>query len=130
MNIDLPTLLTLLAYELHSAKRHSRFTSLVMLTSRENLPTVKSVLTDCLRSSDAMANFDHSVAVLLGETDRLGATLALRRWTSLFHQQIDVQASVASFPNDGDRAEKLLMAAHSRLDKARSHETGTVIVSD
>jgi hypothetical protein len=127
MNIDFPTLLQILSYELNAAKRHGRFASLVMLNAPDTFPTLHAVLADCIRTSDIMASFDHSLAVLLGETDKEGANIAIRRWTSLFQQRIGLHAAIASFPADGDHPDHLFMTARARLERAKHDLAGAVI---
>lgn len=130
MRTDFNFLRQLLQYELHAAQRHRRFVSLVMMTSENALSGVRDYVGAHVRDSDVIANFDHSVAVLMEETDSEGALKAVERYKCLFDSQVDLRFSVVTYPEDGGKPDHLLKTAYQRLDKARKADSGTVVNYD
>ena len=120
----------MLQYELHAAERYRRFVSLVMVTSGGNGAGLTNLLGEHVRKSDVMADFDSSVAVLMGETDKNDALSAIRRYTSLFDNQVDLRFSVVTYPGDGSNPYGLVQAAYRRLGKAKGSEKGAVVMAD
>jgi len=120
----------LLEYELLAAERYRRFVSLVMVTSQNDLEGLRALLGEHVRESDVMSNFDHSVAVLMGETDGTGALSAIDRFRKSFDSQIDMRFSVVTYPSDGGKAEGLIDAAYRRLGRARQAVSGAVVCTD
>lgn len=129
---DFLILRQMLQYELHSAERYRRFVSLVMIGPANNgggLKGLRDFLGSHGRSSDVMAEFDNSVAVLMGETDRSGALTAISRYKDMFNAQMDLRFAVVTFPADGGKADKLIQQGYQRLNKARRGNSGAVIYS-
>jgi hypothetical protein len=120
----------LLQYELHAAERYRRFVSLVMITSGNNGAGLTNLLGEHVRKSDVIADFDSSVAVLMGETDKNDALTAVRRYGNLFDSQLDLRFSVVTYPADGSNPYGLVQTAYRRLSKARDAEKGAVIAAD
>lgn len=120
----------LLEYELLAAERYRRFVSLVMVTSKSDLEGLRALMGEQVRESDVMANFDHSVAVLMGETDGTGAMAAIERFRRSFDSQIDARFSVVTYPADGGKANGLMESAYRRLGRAREAVSGAVVSAD
>jgi len=117
---DFEVLNKLLEYELQAAERYRRFVSLVMITSENDLAGLRNFLGAHVRNSDVMASFNHSIAVLMGETDENGAMTAINRYKSFFNDQIDIRYSLVTYPSDGGRPDNLIEMAYDRLKKART----------
>lgn len=130
MQTDFDVMGRLLEYELLAAERYRRFVSLVMVTSQNDLEGLRALLGEHVRESDVMSNFDHSVAVLMGETDGTGALSAIDRFRKSFDSQIDMRFSVVTYPSDGGKAEGLIDAAYRRLGRARQAVSGAVVCTD
>ncbi len=130
MQTDFEVMGRLLEYELLAAERYRRFVSLVMVTSQNDLEGLRALLGEHVRDSDVMSNFDHSVAVLMGETDGTGALSAIDRFRKSFDSQIDMRFSVVTYPSDGGKAESLMDAAYRRLAKAKQAISGAVVCTD
>ena len=119
-----------LQYELCSAERHRRYVSLVMVHSPTNHQGLKGMMGGHVRKGDAMADFDHSVAVLMGETDQSDALSAVKRYEGILGNQFDARYSVATFPADDSSADALLETASRRLQKAMNGGNGHVVYGD
>lgn len=120
----------LLQYELHAAERYRRFVSLVMVTSGKNGAGLTNLLGEHVRKSDVMADFDSSVAVLMGETDKGDALSAIRRYTNLFDNQVDLRFSIVTYPADGANPYGLVQTAYRRLSKAKDSDKGAIVAVD
>ena len=113
----------LLDYELKQSIRHRRFVSLVMLSANGNTKNLNRILKDISRDTDPVFLLSDAIAVLMGETDTAGALRAVERYREMSEGAMDVQYSVASFPDDGRSPDDLIYMAQRRLgvaDKARS----------
>ena len=117
----------LLAYELRAASRFRRFASLVMVTSAKQNVNLENLLSDCIRSSDEFVEFGEVSAILMGETDNMGAIVAVNRYKTTYGADLDLRYSVVSYPIDGKDANELLWTARSRLDQARNLHSGVVV---
>jgi len=102
---------------------------MVMVTTEEGISGLRSFLGSHIRDSDVIADFDSSIAVLMGETDVNSAMIAVDRYKSFFESQLDLRFSVVTYPSDGGKAENLIKMAYRRLSKAKQGETGTVVTS-
>ncbi|MBX3180656.1 MAG: hypothetical protein KF886_25195 [Candidatus Hydrogenedentes bacterium] len=129
MKTDFTILRQLLQYELYGAQRHRRFVSMVMITTEEGISGLRNFLSSHIRDSDVIADFDSSIAVLMGETDINSAMVAVNRYKSFFDSQLDLRFSVVTYPSDGGKAENLIKMAYRRLSQARQGDTGAVITS-
>lgn len=126
---DFTILRQLLQYELYGAQRHRRFVSMVMITTEEGISGLRNFLSSHIRDSDVIADFDSSIAVLMGETDINSAMVAVNRYKSFFDSQLDLRFSVVTYPSDGGKAENLIKMAYRRLSQARQGDSGTVVTS-
>lgn len=77
-----------------------------------------------------MSDFDHSLVVMMGETDKNDALCAVKRYTNFFMNQLDLRFSVATYPEDGIKPDVLIDTAYKRLNKARGATCGTIIAAD
>ena len=105
----------LLDYELKQSVRHRRFVSIVMLSANGNSKNLNRILKDIGRNTDPVFLLTDSIAVLMGETDTVGALKAVERYREMIEGAMDVQYSVASFPNDGRSPDDLIHTAQHRL---------------
>lgn len=122
-------LFPLLDYEMRSAERYGRFVSVVMIAADE-LPRVRGLLQDCVRKSDVLSDFDSSLVVMMGETDKNDALCAVNRFNNFFMNQPDLRFSVATYPEDGIRPDVLIETAYKRLHRAKKAHSGTVVAAD
>lgn len=129
MKTDFTILRQLLQYELYGAQRHRRFVSMVMITTEEGISGLRNFLSSHIRDSDVIADFDSSIAVLMGETDINSAMIAVNRYKSFFDSQLDLRFSVVTYPSDGGKAENLIKMAYRRLSQARQGDSGAVVTS-
>ena len=130
MRMEFTMFYELLQYELHAAERYRRFVSLVMITTGSDGAGLTNLLSEHVRKSDVIADFDSSVAVLMGETDKNDALTAIRRYGNIFDSQLDLRFSVVTYPADGSNPYGLVQTAYRRLSKARDAEKGAVIAAD
>lgn len=130
VRIEFSMFYELLQYELHAAERYRRFVSVVMVSSLDNPSGLASLLGNHVRKSDVIADFDHSLAVMMGETDKNDALSAIRRYNSLFDDQIDLRFAVVTYPADGANPYGLVQTAYRRLNKAKSASSGAVVSND
>jgi hypothetical protein len=119
----------LLEYELCAAERHRRYVTLVMIHSPKDHQGLKDIMDTHVRKSDAIAHFDHSVAVLMGETDQNDALCAVDRYTELLKSH-DPRFAIATYPSDDASADALIDAAQRRLDKASNGSNGNIVYQD
>jgi len=102
---------------------------MVMVTTEEGISGLRSFLGSHIRDSDVIADFDSSIAVLMGETDIGSAMIAVDRYKSFFESQLDLRFSVVTYPSDGGKAENLIKMAYRRLSRAKQGDVGTVVTS-
>lgn len=127
MRTDFLVLRQMLQYELYAAERYRRFVSLVIVASDDGLKGLRDFLGTHGRSSDVLAEFENSVAVLMGETDRSGALTAVDRYKDLFDTHVDLRFALVTFPADGGKADGLIQGARRRLKKAKGAAPGSVV---
>ncbi len=120
----------LLEYELNAAERYSRYVSLLMISSKDDLPRVKSIVSDNVRNTDVYSSFDHSIIILMGETQKNDALGAVNRFRRLFPGQQDLQFAIATYPDDEVKPEGLIRTAYDRLNRARQHSELAVVAED
>ena len=118
-----------LGYELKSAERYRRFVSLVMVGSDPQESNVKKLLSDTLRNSDVMADFNGAAVILMTETNSAGALSAIERYKTKGTENDDLRFSLVTYPSDGGGAEGLLAAAYRRLQKAAAGPPGCVVMT-
>jgi hypothetical protein len=115
-----------LDYELSCAERYRRFVSLVMVTGTAADGSVRRVLADKIRSSDLLAEKNSHLVILMSETDRTGAQVAIDRYRK-FGASSELWFSLVTFPQDSGDAETLVQAAERRLRQAISGSPGEVV---
>jgi hypothetical protein len=130
VRIEFAMFYELLQYELHAAERYRRFVSVVMITADDNPTGLPNLLGDHVRRSDVMSDFDSSLAILMGETDKGDALTAVKRYGNLFDDQIDLRFSVVTYPGDGANPYSLVQTAYRRLNKAKTSQKGSVVAVD
>ena len=108
----------LLDYELKQSARHRRFASLVLLSANGSSNKLDKILNGVVRASDPIFFLKDTIAVLMGETDGAGARKAVKRYREVISAMMNVQFSVASFPEDAKASKELIHTAHCRLDVA------------
>jgi hypothetical protein len=93
--------------------------------------SIKQILMKTKRSSDRCIEMDQGeeYAILMSETDLMGALAAVNRYKSVFSEKIDVRFSIALFPMDGITSNDLLEAAGRRLNAAGMLKWGAVVSS-
>ncbi len=129
MTTTFPMFRDLLEYELCAAERHRRYVTLVIIHSPSDHQGLKVMMDVHVRKSDAIAHFDHSVAVLMGETDQSDALCAVDRYSEILKTQ-DPRFSLATYPSDDASADALIDAAQRRLEKASKGTNGNVVYHD
>ncbi len=131
MRITFPVFQELLQYELFASERYRRYLSVVLVRSlADHQEGLNSAFDHLIRKSDALTSYDHSIAVLMSETDQNDALCAVDRFHSLLKNQFDVRFAVATYPSDEASVEGLLATAEKRLQKAQNHHNGHVIYQD
>jgi hypothetical protein len=128
MHVEFTVLNRLLEYELTSAERYRRYVSLVMIHSPVDPESLKITMDTHVRNSDAIAHFDHSVAVLMSETDQEDALRAVERYGNFMDDQLDPRYSVATYPVDNHTPDELLDIANRRLQEAKKSDTENRVV--
>ena len=129
MHTSFPMFRDILEYELCAAERHRRYVTLVMIHSPSDHQGLQEIMDTHVRRSDAIAYFDHSVAVLMGETDQSDALCAVDRYSDLLKTQ-DPRFAIATYPSDDASADALIDAAQRRLQKASSGTNGPIVYQD
>lgn len=124
-NID--NLEWLLNYELTQSVRHRRYLSLVMLSSEESSEKPRMILNKMVRSSDPLFAVNGTIAVLMGDTNNVGALKAVERYRGEINRSVDVRYSVASFPDDAKGTEELIHTAYRRLETAKGLEADAIV---
>lgn len=118
-----------LGYELKSAERYRRFVSLVMVDSSESNGRLKKLLTNAMRNSDVLADFDGASVILMSETNTTGALSAIERYKAKSGNDSSLRFSLVTYPSDGGGAEGLLSTAYRRLQKAIDSQGGQVVIT-
>ena len=122
---------TILEYELNAAERYRRFVSVVMVSSDSQYADhVKELLENNIRKSDVMSDYENSIMLMLGETDKKDALAAVKRYSGLFMDRLDLRFSVVTYPDDGVKADGLIGTAYMRLARAKSGSFGEVVSTD
>jgi hypothetical protein len=120
-----------LEHELRCSQRYRRFLTVVGAECQDTPTGLKGLLGEVLRESDEIIALDSTeVAIVMAETDRQGALIAIDRYHARFNGAFDIRFGVATFPVDAGDHETLLGRARSRLIKAKTGQPGTVIFED
>ncbi len=118
-------------HELRCSQRYQRFLTVVGAECQATDTALKELLGEILRGSDEIIELDSTeVAIVMAETDRQGALMAIDRYHAHFNGAFDIRFGVATFPLDAGDHEALLGSARSRLLKAKKGKPGTVISED
>jgi len=118
----------LLDYEIRCASRYRRFTTVVMVASVRDSCNMRDRLGECRRASDAFFQTNGTAAILMGETDVLGALTAVNRYKDLCKEDSDLRFAVASYPTDVRAAPEMLATVQRRLRAAKAlKEPGAVV---
>lgn len=120
---------TLLDYEVRGSARYRRSMSLVMVVPVNSSIRLRELLGPVLRDSDELFELRSKAVILMGETDRDGALVAIRRYKGACGGEIDLLFALACFPDDGCNGRELLEAVCRRRDKALTLERGAVVVA-
>lgn len=118
-----------LGYELRSAERYRRFVSVVMVTTPDEQGDVPKLLTETLRNSDVMADFNGASVILMTETNSAGALSAIERYKTRTAREEDLRFAVVTYPSDGGGPDGLLSTAYRRLQNAVSGPPGSVVMT-
>ncbi len=118
-----------LNYAVRVSGRYQRKLSLVMLSNGGAGTEVANMLTTKVRRSDELLEFRDCAAVLMGETGGDGAMQAVHRFKTHCLDRTDVRYAIASFPEDGEAADKLFISARRRLDTAWNQGPGAIVAS-
>jgi hypothetical protein len=102
-------------HELRCARRYQRFFTIVIGMPESEECDSLSVFSRYLRETDEVMAHGEYVAILMAETDRKGAWMALDRLKERFGTALDVRFGVASYPKDGRDVDALLGVAEYRL---------------
>jgi hypothetical protein len=120
----------LLNYELRGSVRYRRFVSIVVVACGDLRASPTELLANNLvRESDEPFEIEAGYAIVMGETDRIGALTAVERFKRRCNGQTDLRFAVVSFPVDGYIAGELLTTAHRRLSRARALYPGAVVAT-
>ena len=119
----------LLGYELKSSSRYRRFASLVMVSPSAGNMNLGDLLKDTIRDSDEFLEFFGMGAILMGETDSVGAMVAVNRYKMFYNGDFDLRYAVVSYPFDGKDAKDLLGTARQRMNQAKAMYPGAVVGS-
>lgn len=129
MQTNFSTLCEILQYELWAAERYRRYVSLVMVHAPIGIHGLKDTLDANVRQSDVLAYTDHTMVVLMGETDKNDALQALERYNGFLGNQFEARFSLVTYPADDASADALIGIAERRLQQAKSGGAGTVVCS-
>ncbi len=117
----------LLNYELRSAARYRRFSTLILVASAQGDADLEHLLEDNVRSCDELFPLESNAAILMAETDRAGAMVAVDRYKSMCSQEVDLRFAMASYPADSGDPDDLLDTAERRLTEAKKRQFGAVV---
>lgn len=126
---NLSLLSWLVDYELRSAERYRRFVALLMVSAASGHHRLKELLLKTKRGSDRCVDLGEEYAILMSETDLMGALAAVGRYKAVFSEKFDVRFSIALFPMDGINSADLVEGAYRRLNAARMLQWGAVVNS-
>lgn len=119
METTFPVFSEIVEYEVSASERYRRYASLVLIHSPIDHEGLKEEIRMYVRKSDVMAMFDHSIAVLMSETDMNLALCAVDRFHGILGKRFDTRFSVASYPSDDGGAETLMETSLRRLQRAK-----------
>ena len=114
----------LIRYELLNSRRYGRRTTLVGLFAPRLKVDLEPLVRSLFRRSDFLyTESRRRMAILMRDTGSTGANAAIERVREHFLEQLELRASIVSFPDDREDAEGLLRVLMRRLSTSRrSHE--------
>jgi hypothetical protein len=116
----------LLDYELSAARRYRRDVSLIMVAGAGDRLKI-NLLHTIFRCSDELIPLGTDAAILMGETEKMGAAAAIARCLAVCPDEFGLRFAVVSYPKDGKMLEALLATARRRLEQARHCASGAVL---
>lgn len=128
----LGTLEQFLDYELRSATRYRRFTTLVLISRSAEAWDPRALIGEIMRSSDEFFYLEGGgAAILMGETDGIGALAAVGRYRLACREEKDIRFSLTTYPSDVRSVAEMLVIGQRRLQKAKGRsEPGCVVSND
>lgn len=126
-----PNMDWLLNYEICASKRYRRSVSLVVFAcDDEHTDQMNRYLRDFIRESDIAYTMGPRTLLVMGETSKEDAQIAIQRFREFSQEMMDIRYGVSSFPGDGKCIKDLVNKAHRRYDMARSLEWGACVDYD
>lgn len=113
-------------HEVRCSERYRRFFSFILMTSESESLELKEALGESLRDSDFFTEFRGCFNILMSETDKEDALLAIKRFGTKQSCLDDLKFSIASFPEDGTTYQDISRKASERLNDAKSSEQGAI----
>lgn len=127
-NIELEKLVD---YELRCAKRYGRYISIVMISpAGESAKQKEMVGGNRMRESDQVFDVEDGSIILMGETDKSGAIVALERYQVATSEEQDLRSAVVTFPFDGFTVSELLSTVFRRIDKAKKMSIKGAVITN
>lgn len=124
---QLDLLENVLNYELACAERYRRFVSVVMVGSKSSEDKAVRHIAERVRSSDMMAESDASVVILMSETDKTGAKIAIDRFKIPNNDGADLSFSLVTYPYDSGGVGEMMETASRRLEMASNEGPGALV---
>ena len=118
-----------LDHELSCAERYRRFVSLVMVRGASPESPILKILSDRIRNSDLLTDKSSHLVILMSETDRAGAAVAIQRYRE-FCADHSLWFSAVTYPQDSGTAAELVRAGERRLEMACHEQAGAVVAAD
>lgn len=117
-------------YEVRASRRYRRFVSLALISGGpDGKPSAQAIPISALRESDVVVTLNGITGVIMAETDRAGALVALERLRDATGDG-GLHAGMATFPEDGNDSTVLMARARDRLRRAAQGEDGGMVVLD
>ena len=88
---------------------------------------LKEALCDSLRDSDFITEFRGCINILMSETDKEDALLAIKRFETKQSFLDELRFSIASFPEDGTTYQDISRKASERLNDVNSTVQGAIV---
>jgi len=97
------------------------------MTSESESMALKEALCDSLRDSDFITEFRGCINILMSETDKEDALLAIKRFETKQSFLDELRFSIASFPEDGTTYQDISRKASERLNDVNSTVQGAIV---
>jgi hypothetical protein len=107
-----------LEYELEASSRYRRYVSVVLFKGVGNGSShIKDMLSENIRSCDASFAYGNYLAVLMGETDDQGTTMAIERYRKhLNGRDFNIYFAAVTYPKDGITVDDLHRVLLGRIE--------------